>query len=124
MMCKVLKLNRSTVYKVMNHKMSNHEIDKLDLEARIIDLFNEFDSVYGAPKLVKELKKQGYITTIKRVSKYMNHLGLRSVITKKYKPGKSDKAPDGKPNLMNQDFSTTAPNQKMGDGHHLCVDGI
>lgn len=111
-MCKVLKLNRSTVYKVMNHKLSNQAIDRLDLESRIIDLFNEFDSIYGSPKLVKELKKQGYITTIKRVSKYMKRLGLRSITVKKYKPGASSKAPDNKPNLMGQDFSTTAPNQK------------
>lgn len=51
MMCKVLKLNRSTVYKVMHHKLSNQEIDRLDLESRLIDLFNEFDHIYGAPKL-------------------------------------------------------------------------
>ena len=51
MMCKVLKLNRSTVFKVMHHKLSNQEIDRLDLESRLIDLFNEFDQIYGAPKL-------------------------------------------------------------------------
>lgn len=112
MMCKVLKLNRSTVYKVMHHKLSNQEIDRLDLESRLIDLFNKFDHIYGAPKLTRELAKQGYITTIKRVSKYMKRLGLRSITVKKHKPGSSSKAPDGKPNLMDQDFTTTRPNQK------------
>ena len=31
-MCKVLKVNRSTVYKIMNHTISNQEIDRIDLE--------------------------------------------------------------------------------------------
>lgn len=63
MMCKVLKLNRSTVYKVMHHKLINQKIDRLDLKSRLIDLFNEFDHIYSAPKLTRELAKQGYITT-------------------------------------------------------------
>ena len=76
----MLKLNRSTVYKVINHKLSNQAIDRLDLESRIINLFNEFDSIYGSPKLVKELKK-GY-NNVKL--KYM--LRTRSEPSK-YKPG-------------------------------------
>src|SRR5690554_620239 len=112
MMCKVLKLNRSTVHKVMHHKLGNQEIDRLDLESRLINIFNEFDHIYGAPKLTRELAKQGNITTIKHVSKYMKRLGLRSITVKKHKPGSSSKAPDGKPNLMDQDFATTRPNQK------------
>lgn len=111
-MCRVLKVNRSTVYKMMNHTMSNHEIDRIDLESRIIDIYNEFDSVYGAPKIRRELMKQDYYASIKRVSTYMKRLGLRSITTKKYKPGKTEKAPNDKENLMKQDFSTDYPNQK------------
>jgi len=84
MMCKVLKLNLSTVYKVMHYKLSYQDIDRLDLESRLIDLINEFDYIYGAPILTRKLGKQGYITTIKRVSKYMKRLGLRSVTVKKH----------------------------------------
>ena len=111
-MCGVLKVNRSTVYKIINHKISNQEIDRIDLEARIIDIYNEFEGIYGAPKIQQELLKQDYVTTVKRVSKYMRRLGLRSITTKKYKPGKSEKAPDGKENILEQDFSTSGPNQK------------
>lgn len=111
-MCKVLKVNRSTVYKIMNHKMSDQEIDRIDLESRIIDIYNEFDSIYGAPKIRRELMKQGYYASLKRVSTYMKRLGLRSIVTKKYKPGSSYKAPDDKVNLIEQDFKTNYPNQK------------
>ena len=111
-MCDVLKVNRSSAYKVMNHQMSDQEIDRIDLESRIIDIYNEFEGIYGAPKIQQELLKQDYYTTVKRVSKYMRRLGLRSITTKKYKPGKNEKAPDGKENILEQDFSTSGPNQK------------
>lgn len=92
--------------------MSNQEIDRIDLEARIINIYNAFDSIYGAPKIRKELMKQDYYASLKRVSTYMKRLGLRSIVTKKYKAGKTEKAPDDKENLIKQDFRTDYPNQK------------
>ena len=112
MMCKVLHLNRSTVYKIFKHQMSDREIRRLELESKIIEIYNEFDSIYGAPKIRRELIKQGYYASLKRVSVYMRRLELRSIITKKYKPGSTSKAPDDKENIMNQDFTTLYPNQK------------
>jgi transposase InsO family protein len=111
-MCDVLKVNRSSAYKIMKHKMSDQEINRIDLESRIIDIYNEFEGIYGAPKIQQELLKQDYYTTVKRISKYMKRLGLRSITTKKYKPVKNEKAPDGKENILEQDFSTSEPNQK------------
>ena len=111
-MCKVLKINRSTVYKIFKSNMSLQEIDRLDLENRLIDLYNEFDGIYGAPKLQKELLKQGYHASIKRVSRYMKRLGLRSLTIKKYNPGSYSKAPNDKINLMNREFQTQTTNEK------------
>ena len=111
-MCKVLKVNRSTVYKIITRTPSNQELDRVELESKIIDMYNKFESVYGAPKIQKELLKIGYYTTVRRVSVYMKRLSLRSIITKKYKPTSKEKVSDGKPNIIAQDFSTSYPNQK------------
>ena len=111
-MCKVLKINRSTVYKIFNTQMSMREIDRLDLENRIIDLYQEFDGIYGAPKLQKELLKQGYYASVKRIGRYMRRLGLKSIITKRFNPGSKSKAPDDKENLMNREFGTSMTNEK------------
>ncbi|MDY0211195.1 MAG: IS3 family transposase [Acholeplasma sp.] len=81
MMCKVLHLNRSTVYKIFKHKMSDREIRRLELESKIIEIYNKFDSIYGAPKIRRELIKQGYYASLKRVSVYMRRLELGSIIT-------------------------------------------
>ncbi|HHT99293.1 MAG TPA: IS3 family transposase [Acholeplasma sp.] len=111
-MCNVLKINRSTAYKIFNTQMSLREIDRLDLESRIIDLYQAFDGIYGAPKLQKELLKQGYYASVKRISRYMRRLGLKSIITKRFNPGSKSKAPDDKENLMNREFGTSMTNKK------------
>ncbi|HKM23248.1 MAG TPA: IS3 family transposase [Erysipelothrix sp.] len=64
--------------------MSDRDIKRLELESKIIEIYNEFDSIYGAPKIRRELIKQGYYASLKRVSVYMRRLELRSIITKKY----------------------------------------
>ena len=92
--------------------MSLRDIDRLDLENRLIDLYNEFDGIYGAPKFQKELLKQGYYASIKRVSRYMKRLGLKSVITKRYNPNSKFKAPYDKENLINREFQTSMTNEK------------
>ena len=68
--------------------------------------------MYGAPKIHELLLQQGYYAAIKRIGRYMKRLNLKSIIKIKYRPGVKSKAPDGKPNLMNKDFTTTATNQK------------
>lgn len=42
----------------------------------------------------------------------MKHLGLRSVVVKKFRPMKSDAVYNGGENLLNRDFSTTKRNEK------------
>ncbi|MBM7453025.1 repressor of nif and glnA expression [Acholeplasma morum] len=56
--------------------MSDRDIKRLELESKIIEIYTEFDSVYGAPKIRRELIKQGYYASLKRVSVYMKRLEL------------------------------------------------
>jgi putative transposase len=51
--------------------MSDREIRRLELESKIIEIYNEFDSVYGALKIRRELTKQGYYASLKSLSVYM-----------------------------------------------------
>lgn len=89
-----------------------------DLEERIsIIYFDEGERVYGAGKihfsLKLELEKIGRICSIKRVQRMMRKLNLRSITRKKWKPTATSKDKiEDRENLLNQDFSTTALNQK------------
>ena len=57
MICKVLHLNRSTVYKILKNQMSDRDIRRLELESKNIKIHNEFDSIYSVPKIRGELIK-------------------------------------------------------------------
>lgn len=79
-------------------------------------IYNESNKVYGAPKIQKELEGKGHKVSVKRVQRKMKELGIRSIVTKKFRPTRSSQKVDEKPNLLNQDFSADKPNKKwVGD---------
>lgn len=79
-------------------------------------IYNESNQVYGAPKIQKELEGKGYSVSLKRVQRKMKELGIRSIVTKKFRPTRSSQKIEEKTNLINQDFSTEKPNEKwVGD---------
>ena len=79
-------------------------------------IYNESNKVYGAPKIQKELEGKGHKVSVKRVQRKMKELGIRSIVTKKFRPTRSSQKVDEKPNLLNQDFSVDKPNKKwVGD---------
>lgn len=50
--------------------MSDKEIRRLELESKIFEIYNEFDSIYGAPKIRKELIKQEIVLESLRQAVY------------------------------------------------------
>ena len=67
-------------------------------------------------KIQKELEGKGHKVSVKRVQRKMKELGIRSIVTKKFRPTRSSQKVDEKPNLLNQDFSADKPNKKwVGD---------
>jgi putative transposase len=75
--------------------------------------FTDSDGIYGSPKITQLLRKEGWKVAERTVGLIMNELGLRSCTTKKYRVQTTDSKHDLPiaPNLLNQDFSTTAPNK-------------
>lgn len=117
-MCKVLDINHSTYRKSINHKASKRDIftHKLDCAIRMIHL--ESKGIYGAPKIHNLLIKQAEFakTSLKLVQKRMSKMCIKSIVTKKFRPVCKSSKVEEKENIMNQDFSTTGPNQKV------CID--
>ena len=114
-MCKVLEINHSTYRKSINHKASKRDIftHKLDCAIRMIHL--ESRGIYGAPKIHNLLIKQAEFakTSLKLVQKRMSKMCIKSIVTKKFRPVCKSSKVEEKENIMNQDFSTTEPNQKF-----------
>lgn len=111
-MCRVLKMPKSTYYQSFHKKPNSYHVANEELLARIRLIHKESNGRYGAPKIFASLKKQGYTGSIDRVQRIMKKAGIRSNITKKYRPTSSQKPVEERENVLSQDFTTEDINEK------------
>lgn len=118
-LCRTLKVSRATYYRWTQHTPTARELETEDLKKRITRIFYEDgEGTYGARRIYHLLRRElevleeQRICSVKRVQKIMRQLGLVSCHHAKYKPTPSQYKVDERPNLLDQDFSTTTLNQK------------
>ena len=101
---------RSTYYYYLK---KSKERDKYALiKEEITSIYHENQGRYGYRRITMELHNRGYVINHKTVQRLMKLLGLKCMVRiKKYR---SYKGVIGKvaPNLIQRDFTATAPNQK------------
>lgn len=114
-MCSVLNVSRSGYYKWCQEKANENTYQKRRkaLLARITWFFYDTEKRYGSPKITKLLKKEGWIVSERLVGKLMRENHLRSCVWKKFKVQTTDSNHTNPiaPNVLNQQFTTTAPNK-------------
>lgn len=76
-MCDVLQLPRSTYY--YEAKIRDNQ-DK-ELTTLVVKIFKDSRNIYGQRKIKKELKKQGWIVSRRRIGRIMKEQGLVSKYT-------------------------------------------
>jgi transposase InsO family protein len=83
------------------------------LTQRITNVFKDHKQRYGSPRIMDQVRKEGFYVTEKTVGRIMKKLGLRSCMVKKFRVTTTDSKHDLpiSPNLLNQKFATAAPNQ-------------
>jgi len=91
---------------------SKREIDKQKFRQDILDVYNDNNKRYGAPKIREVLKNKYPSLSINRVQRHMKVLGIKSIVYKKYRPHKSESVYELGENLLNRNFSTTRPHEK------------
>lgn len=111
-MCRVLKMPKSTYYQSFHKKPNSYLVANEKLLERIRTIHQESGEIYGAPKIFEVLKKEGYTGSIQRIQLLMKKEGIRSNITKKYKPASSSQPVEERENVLEQDFTTTNMNEK------------
>ena len=106
-------MSRSTYYQ-SKHKTDNKwKLENQQLLERIKVIYSESNGRYGAIKIHRQLIKEHYCVSLKRVQRLMKAVGLVSIIQKKYKPYKQSKELVlERENILEQDFSTNSINQK------------
>lgn len=112
-MCTVLDVSRSGYYTWRKHKPSEQEKRKNKVQERIVFHFHDSEKRYGSPKITKLLLREGFTISERTVSIYMQELGLRSCVSKKFKvvTTNSNHSSPIAPNILNQQFKVDQPNK-------------
>ncbi len=113
LMCGVLSVSRSGFYDWAARAPSQRALSNRDLDSRIRKIFSRHKQRYGAPRITTDLHDEGIECSENRVARRMRTLGLRAIQAKKFKvTTDSNHSKPVAPDLLEQDFSATAPNQK------------
>lgn len=93
--------------------MNSYQKRRKALLERISWLFHDSERRYGSPKITGLLRKEGWTVSERLVGKLMKENGMRSCVAKKFRVCTTDSnhANPIAPNLLNQNFKTTAPNK-------------
>jgi putative transposase len=108
---KFLGVSKSGFYDWKNREPSNQELRKEAIKTEIIEIHNDSNQIYGAPKITDQLRKRGHTISERTVSNYMKEEGVKAVWISPYKrttidPDFSDKLH----NVLNRKFNPERPN--------------
>lgn len=122
-MCRVLGVSRSGFYSWRHRQRhpSPRKLRRERLDRQVAEVFAVRKGRSGAPGLALDLRDQGERYDRKTVAASMQRQGLRAKAAKKFKATtNSNHSLPVAPNLLQQEFSATAPNQKwVGDITYL-----
>jgi putative transposase len=115
-LCRVLKVSRARYYEWLTGKESKRSQANRILGVAIKVAHEESDQTYGAIRIHRELQANGTKCGKNRVARIMKSENLRSVHKTKYKACTTDSKHSLTiaDNVIEQDFTATAPNQKWG----------
>jgi putative transposase len=113
----MFSIERSGYYAWMKRIPGTRQKANDELDKKIIPLFNAHRGRYGSPRLRDELQAAGEICGKNRIARRMQQLGLRAKGKKKFRVTTDSKHNfPVAPNILNRNFSASAPNKKwVGD---------
>ncbi len=113
LMCTVLGVSRSGYYDWTGRGLSERERLNDQLDRRITAIFVEHRQRYGSPRIAAALHDEGLTYSENRIARRMRTLGLQAIQAKKFKVTTDSKhSKPVAPDLLKQDFSAAAVNQK------------
>lgn len=112
-LCRVLRVTSRGYRAWRSRAMSSRQRKDLVILAHIREQHDLALGSYGRPRMTEELKELGLGVGHRRVGRLMKENGICVVRTRKYKATTdSNHRFNISPNLLEQDFSANAPNQK------------
>lgn len=111
----MLEVSKSGYYKWEQEKNNENSYQRRRkaLLARIFWLFLDSKRRYGSPKITNLLRREGWTVSERLAGKLMSEHSLRSCVSRKFKVTTTDSNHTNPiaPNVLNQNFVTTAPNK-------------
>jgi putative transposase len=112
-LCQVLEVSQSGYFAWRSRPACQRQRDDLVLLAHLRSAFRESNGTYGSPRMTRELQDQGLPIGRRRTARLMRANGLKARQKRRFKrTTDSHHAFPIAPNLLEQDFSATRPNQK------------
>lgn len=125
-MARVLNVSRSGFYqwRACRGQPSVRRQQQAERDGHVRTIFVRHKGRYGAIRITRELKAQGRQHDEKTISASLKRQGLRAKAAKKFKATThSQHTLPVSPNLLEQDFTANAPNEKwVGDITYLWTD--
>ena len=112
-MAKALNISRSGYYRDCKGLKSQRQQANELLTQAIWRIFRSSREPYGSPRIHAELLAQGFNCSRPRVARLMKKAGMIAKMQRLFKTTtRRDAKAVAAPNLLQQDFSATAPNEK------------
>jgi len=113
MMCKALNVSASGYYAWRDRPLSSRAKANVELAKQIKCIFDDERGRAGAIRITKRLQAEGTKVGRHRVARLMRHHSWRAKAARKFKvTTHSNHTLPVAPNLLEQDFSATRPNEK------------
>ena len=122
-LCRCLRVSRSGFYASRRRPESQHTQTDRRLRVLVRASFDASRWRYGSPRVHADLADQDVYVSRKRVARVMREEGLKARPRKRFKgTTMSDHDQPVAANLLNRDFTATAPNQRwVGDTSEFLV---
>ena len=116
LLCEVLGVSKSGYYAWLDRSPSPRSRRRERIDAAVRQVYAASQGVYGSVKIAKELAGCDKLETACRntVARAMREMGLKSRISKAFRPTTTQTDPTKRPapNVLDRDFTATRPNQK------------
>jgi transposase InsO family protein len=124
-LCRVPGLSRSGFYRWLAAVPARaaRAAAEAELAEKIRTIHAEFDGTYGSPRITAELRDAGQQVNHKRIERVMRRCGIVGVhLRKKVRTTVPEPSHQKVPDLLERDFTATAPNQRyVGDITYLPI---
>jgi len=110
-LCRVLGVSRSGYYAWHNRLPSQRQQTNEHLAQQMIRIHQQSHQVYGSPRIMRELRHQGFWYNRKRIVRLMHLYSIRAKTVRRFKVTTRSHQVSGVTDLVRRNFTASAPNR-------------